>query len=63
MDTARGDSITATQFEFVKAETPKAGPLPTTLLGPLKWVGLGLAALLFLFFMMRGMKNAARART
>ena len=27
-----------------RPETPKAGPVPTTLLGPLKWVGLGLAA-------------------
>ena len=42
---------------FAKAETPKAGPVPTTLLGPLKWVGLGLASLLFLFFMVRGMKK------
>jgi flagellar M-ring protein FliF len=57
IDTARGDSITATQFEFVKAETPKAGPLPTTLLGPLKWVGLGLATLLFMFFMARSLRK------
>ena len=42
---------------FAKAETPKAGPVPTTLLGPLKWVGLGLASLLFLFFMTRGMRK------
>ena len=31
--------------------------MPTTLLEPLKWVGLGLAALLFLFFMTRGMRK------
>ena len=31
--------------------------MPTTMLGPLKWVGLGLAALLFLFFMVRVMKK------
>jgi flagellar M-ring protein FliF len=55
--TTRGDTFSATQMEFVKAETPKAGPVPTTLLGPLKWVGLGLASLLFLFFMARGMKK------
>jgi len=55
--TTRGDTITATQMAFVKAATPKAGPVPTTMLGPLKWVGLGLAALLFLFFMARGMKK------
>jgi flagellar M-ring protein FliF len=31
--------------------------VPTTLLGPLKWVGLGLGSLLFLFFITRGMKR------
>jgi flagellar M-ring protein FliF len=57
IDTQRGDTITATQMAFAKPEVPKAGPVPTTLLGPAKWVGLGLAALLFLFFMTRGMKK------
>ena len=55
--TTRGDTLTATQVAFAKARSPKAGPIPTTLLGPLKWVGLGLAALLFLFFMTRGMRK------
>ena len=57
LDTARGDTISSAQMAFAKAETPKAGPVPTTLLEPLKWVGLGLAALLFLFFMARGMRK------
>jgi flagellar M-ring protein FliF len=57
VDTARGDTITSTQLAFAKPEVPKAGPVPTTFLGPAKWVGLGLAALLFLFFMTRGMKK------
>ena len=57
IDQARGDTFQAAQMAFAKAETPKAGPVPTTLLGPLKWVGLGLASLLFLFFMVRGMKK------
>jgi flagellar M-ring protein FliF len=57
IDAERGDSISAAQMEFAKPEVPKAGPVPTTLLGPAKWVGLGLAALLFLFFMTRGMKK------
>jgi flagellar M-ring protein FliF len=57
IDQARGDTFQAAQIAFAKAETPKAGPVPTTLLGPLKWVGLGLASLLFLFFMVRGMKK------
>jgi flagellar M-ring protein FliF len=56
-DAARGDTLQAAQMAFAKPEVPKAGPVPTTLLGPLKWVGLGLASLLFLFFMTRGLKK------
>jgi flagellar M-ring protein FliF len=57
IDTARGDVLTATQVAFAKPVTPKTGPVPTGLLGPLKWVGLGLASLLFLFFMTRALKR------
>ncbi|HET6549673.1 MAG TPA: flagellar basal-body MS-ring/collar protein FliF [Solirubrobacter sp.] len=57
IDTARGDTLSATQVAFAKPPVPKAGPVPTSLLGPIKWVGLGLASLLFLFFMMRGMRK------
>ncbi len=57
IDTARGDKLQPMMMAFPKAEVPKAGPVPTTLLGPLKWVGLGLASLLFLFFMTRGMRK------
>jgi flagellar M-ring protein FliF len=53
----RGDTITATQMAFAKPVAPKTGPVPTTLLGPLKWVGLGLASLLFLFFVSRGLRK------
>ena len=56
-DTARGDKMQAAQMAFAKPATPKAGPVPTTMLAPLKWVGLGLASLLFLFFMTRGLKR------
>ena len=31
--------------------------MPTTLLGPIKWAGLGLATLLFLFFTRRALKK------
>jgi flagellar M-ring protein FliF len=55
--TARGDTISASQFAFAKAPVAKTGPVPTNLLGPLKWVGIGLGSLLFLFFMGRGMKR------
>ncbi|HYZ81298.1 MAG TPA: flagellar basal-body MS-ring/collar protein FliF [Solirubrobacteraceae bacterium] len=54
---ARGDTISASQFAFAKQPTPKTGPVPTNLLGPLKWVGVGLGSLLFLFFVARGMKR------
>jgi flagellar M-ring protein FliF len=57
VQTARGDTLTATQMAFAKPATPKTGPVPTNLVGPLKWVGLGLAALLFLFFMTRAMRK------
>jgi flagellar M-ring protein FliF len=57
IDAERGDAMQAAQVPFAKAETPKAGPVPTTLLGPLKWVGIGLASLLFLFFMGRHLRK------
>jgi flagellar M-ring protein FliF len=57
VDSTRGDVFQAVQVPFAKAETPKAGPVPTSMLGPLKWVGLGLAALLFCFFMARGIRR------
>jgi flagellar M-ring protein FliF len=57
IDTERGDTMQAAQVPFAKVETPKAGPVPTTLLGPLKWVGIGFATLLFLFFMSRSLRK------
>ena len=57
IDTARGDVIEAAQVPFAKVETPKAGPVPTSLFGPLKWVGIGIATLLFLFFMSRSLRK------
>lgn len=57
IDGARGDAITVTQMAFAKPEVPKAGPVPTTMLGPIKWAGLGLATLLFLFFTRRALSK------
>jgi flagellar M-ring protein FliF len=57
IDEERGDTMQAAQVPFAKAETPKAGPVPTSLLGPLKWVGVGFATLLFLFFMARHLRK------
>jgi flagellar M-ring protein FliF len=60
IDRQRGDTISMTQLAFAKAPEPKTGPVPTTLLGPLKWVGLGLATLLFMFFMARHLRKRER---
>jgi flagellar M-ring protein FliF len=37
--------------------TPKAGPVPTTLLGPIKMGLLGLGALIFAFFSWRALRR------
>jgi flagellar M-ring protein FliF len=42
---------------FAKPAVAKTGPVPTNLVGPLKWVGLGVAALIFLIFMTRSLKR------
>jgi flagellar M-ring protein FliF len=42
---------------FAKVAAAKTGPVPTSLLGPLKWVGIGFASLLFLFFMSRSLRK------
>src|SRR4051794_2378216 len=53
----RGDVFQAVQVPFAKPAAPKTGPVPTSILGPLKWVGLGLGSLLFLFFMARHIRR------
>lgn len=60
VDTERGDTITLASVEFPKAEEPKTGPVPTTLIGPIKWAGLGLAALIFAFLTWRGLRRRER---
>jgi flagellar M-ring protein FliF len=58
LDAKRGDPpISVTQLAFAKAPVAKTGPVPTTLLGPLKWAGVGLGTLAFLFFAMRGLRK------
>jgi flagellar M-ring protein FliF len=57
INTARGDTMQAAQVPFAKLTAPKTGPVPTSLLGPLKWVGIGFASLLFLFFMRRSLRK------
>ncbi|MGH2970140.1 MAG: flagellar basal-body MS-ring/collar protein FliF [Solirubrobacteraceae bacterium] len=58
VDAERGDpAITVTQMPFAKPVVEKAGPVPASMLGPIKWAGLGLATLLFLFFTRRALKK------
>jgi len=58
MDAARGDDVESLQVAFPAApEEPKAGPLPVAMVEPLKWIGVGIACLLFLFFMMRALRK------
>jgi flagellar M-ring protein FliF len=57
IDTTRGDVLQAAQVPFAKVAAAKTGPVPTSLLAPLKWVGVGFAALLFLFFMTRSLRK------
>ena len=57
-DSERGDIFQAAQVPFAKAPAePKAGPVPVGMLGPIKWVGLGLATLVFMFFMARSLRK------
>ena len=49
--------VTVTQMPFAKPVVAKAGPVPTTMLAPIKWAALGLATLLFLFFTRRALKK------
>ena len=63
LDTARGDTITATQLAFAKppvATKPSSGPIPAGLAAQVKWLALGLGTLIFLFFMWRHMRRRER---
>ena len=55
----RGDTLTVSQLAFAPVSTPKpkAGPVPKGAVGIAKYVILGLASLLFLFFVTRHLKR------
>lgn len=55
----RGDVVTVQAVPFAKQETPQpaAGPVPPMLAGVIKPALLGLGALLFLFFVTRGLRK------
>jgi flagellar M-ring protein FliF len=56
IDPKRGDTFTVTQVAFAKPQAKKS-PVVTDVLSYLKFVGLGFAMLLFLFFMKRHLKR------
>jgi flagellar M-ring protein FliF len=55
----RGDTLTVSQLAFAPVSTPKpkAGPVPEGAVGIAKYVVLGIASLLFLFFVTRHLKR------
>jgi flagellar M-ring protein FliF len=56
IDEKRGDVLNVSQVEFAKVEEPKASPVGGAL-GMLKYVGLGLATLIFLILLARQLKK------
>jgi flagellar M-ring protein FliF len=59
----RGDTLNVTQgltFAPQQATAPKSGPIPAAFSGILKGVGIGLGALLFLFFVTRHLRKRER---
>jgi flagellar M-ring protein FliF len=59
----RGDTLNVTQglsFAPQTTATPKSGPIPAAFSGILKGVGIGLGALLFLFFVTRHLRKRER---
>ncbi len=58
IDVERGDELQAAQVAFAEPPAePKAGPVPVALLEKAKYVGIGLAALVFLFLMSRSLRR------
>jgi len=53
VDTTRGDSISTTVMAFPAVAVAKASPVPAGIMGALKGVGIGIATLMFLFFLSR----------
>ena len=58
IDEERGDTITVSQVAFAKPEAPEKPSPAGGALGIAKWVALGLAMLLFLFFVTRHLRSA-----
>ncbi len=54
---ARGDTLAVSQVAFAQPAQPKAGLAPANILGLAKYIGAGLAALAFLFFVTRHLRR------
>ena len=57
IDTARGDTLTVSRVAFAKPPVAEAASPVAGYLGYVKWIALGLATLLFLFFVRRALKR------
>src|SRR5215208_2383038 len=57
IDEARGDTITVSQVAFAKPKEPVKPGAADGAMGTLKWIPLGLAMLLFLFFITRHLRR------
>ena len=60
IDVGRGDQLTVSRVAFAKSPAAKAASPVAGYLGYAKWVALGLAVLLFLFFVTRALKKRER---
>lgn len=62
IDQQRGDTLAVSQMTFVKPKTEEAkgAPVPQEAVGVAKWVGLGIAGALFLFFVTRALRKRER---
>jgi flagellar M-ring protein FliF len=56
IDTKRGDTLSVSQVPFAKVEAPGAGPAGG-MMGILKYVGLGIGSLIFLFLLTRQLRK------
>lgn len=64
LDTKRGDTIAFSQLKFATIADPKSSPLPITptgIIGALKYILAGLAAIVFLFLASRALRRREAA--
>jgi flagellar M-ring protein FliF len=62
IDPARGDTITVSQVAFAKPPAPKKASPTAGAMGMAKWILLGLAMMMFLFFVTRHLRRHENAQ-